>query len=488
MTTPGTSRGATAAGCELCGHRIWVADRFCANCGAATATEDLFAIDLRPGEASSSGRGRFSRHRDSLVGLAVLLAVVGLVGLALALGGGESSDEETVSDEATELQDSGSTQESQPAGTPTPAPTPVATPTPAPTPGPTPTRIATRAPVPLTPVSFEEFLAGHDLGDGWMVTINEQSRLVAINLETAETIESEVLVASNVSAVVLKQGVLVDRGSGLPWRFSPWVPSGTNVGTQSLYVGAEDQSTFVVPDRVFVDETVGPVIVRINPADDPAGTAYAVLSGETKPVEISDIRMLILADISTRFRPGAVSTPDRLFLIDDGASTYRWTWDGGWSKVSDGRLDHVLLDTAVVLRCDFPSPCTSVLIDHLGNDIAELPQRRGLSFLGQDRMALGPDHKRLAESYGFSSAPVVVVTELAVGDGETRTTEIDQQGAAWPPRQLQWSPNGSYLLGATDGGAMLFIEVATGAVTRIESSGRAFGDAMPVAFIDEIDR
>lgn len=480
---------ADAGQCATCGRARWAGERFCPTCGSeqSDVADGPALLDLDADVAETSGSAVGSNRRESLLGIAALGAIIAVVALLFTLGNNAAEDL-TAPDEPTV--------EPTPTSPPTPRATPVPTmPIPTtPRPG---TVLPTLTPVagdrPLRELQLDELrnaLIDLDLGEGWMVAVDDPRRPSAINLQTGEvvTVASPFLSPRTNVVLAAAEGLFLPTATGVvtTWSLVPW--DGTEVRTAANFDNA-NTAFGREPGWFFNDEEVGPVVIHLLGTDQLRLHALALNTGESRQVPLDDPIPVFLTGGFFDF--AGLRTATDSVILDNGGTIWRWTFNGGWSEVASGAVRLVTGSSAVTVACADPSECTAELINaRTGELIAELPNYT----LNADPIVWGqgslisPDSSYIAQFSGLTNPtydrPDISIYEVATGE----TRRIGRTDFNWW-ELIAWSPNSRYLIANGELG-IAAIDVVTDEVQIISTHGVASGptSSLQLALLPTIER
>lgn len=469
--------------CPQCGRGRWAGDRYCAGCGLdldlegatrpgpASALYDIDALgDDTSVTASEETSGRASR--ESMLGLAVLVLLLGGFVAVLASGGGDS--------QAVELP------------TPEPSVEPTAPPDPTPStvvPTALPTAIE-QAPSTTSSIASAE---AHDAGSppaGQAVVLDEREQLLDRGSQLWTAVEPLGLDGGFVVALDQGRVVAIDLDTGLA-NYSPAPPVQEFLGayvtvyglfTHQLSAGRTIWSQWAWDSSgrraftaefdtvaVFDDPTVGPVVVSAGqpPSGDLFFTATAMLSGAERPIEVADPAELLWPRLAAT-RSG-LQVPDAGFYADDGTTVYSWTWADGWIEHAKGQLAFNDQHGVVIFDCAGPTECPTRVFASDGSAGSEFALSEIRSRLLVSSMQLvSPDRSQIAilesDVRPAMERPRIDLLSAATGEKlRIGTTDFNW----W--KIHSWTPDGRYVI-ATGEAGLAAIDVATGDAILLDTS------------------
>lgn len=484
--------------CANCGRARWTGERFCSSCGAEHPIDadaaDVLDLDADVQQASGSvGR---SGGRETLIGIGALAAVIALVAVLFTFG--NNAAEELVSPDSPEQ-------------TAEPEPEPEPTLTPAPVPGQTlgPTGAALTTPVPGTVLptitavpavpagqaslvvdGISKAVSDLDLGDGWLVAIDDPRSPSVIDLKTGEVVTVASRFLSPRANVVLagSAGLYLPTSANLvmTWSLVPW--DGSEMQTAARFDNAND-AFGREPGWYFLDDEVGPVIIHLLGDDEQMHLqALALETGESRRIALEDPSMALLGGLFFDF--AGLRTPTGAMLMGNGEVVWRWTFNGGWEAIGEGAVRLTTDDSAVTVSCADPSDCVASLIDaRTGEHLAELPgyNVNGSSVLWGQSAMISPDRSAIAQ-FSSRTSPTYDRPDVSIYDTATGLRRrIAQTDFNWW-ELIAWSPNSNFLIASGEAG-IAAIDVDSDEVhmlTTQTSSSR--GSGVQVALLRTIER
>lgn len=430
--------------------------------GGQSVTPDLafgFEDTITIGDLGDPDGGRRpNRRRDSLLGLAVVAALITMV---IAMSAFRNSPDSSADDSASEQ---------QPTATPEPTTPAESTETPA-TPRPRPT--ATPRP------EFIDAMGDVDFGAGWLASINRGGYPVALNLETGAQVQLEQRVSTGSTAFFTPQGVY-RRHSGPRQEFE-WIGA--------WFEDAEPSPGRAEPLPVdhflvgsFTDLDRGPVVVSLANefAVESQYLATALATGETKTIPATVIAVDPYSSSGFFFVGPQQPGPAPGWVVDVDGEVWRWDWDDGWKKLGDGSTLSVSADSAFTQRCDAPNECVVEQIPFDGSGAVELPLDAALSV-----STISPDHTKGVRIVGGPDANSFLV-EIAVVDLATGTelAVISDNSNGGSP---YWSPNSDYLIVSDFSGESRAFDATTGEVVG-SFRNQPYGGPHPFAFLAGLEQ
>ena len=324
-------------------------------------------------------------------------------------------------------------------------------------PTPRPTPFLAQAPI-------AEVLQGLDVGARWLVTPNLSGRLVAHDLTTGD------------AKLVNDQ-----RNFGEQLFFS----EGTiefNFGSDVSYLREwEDLNEAVeLPGAFFSayrDPEVGRVILVTTREDADQVTAYAVDTGETRPVPLEGSLFATGAGFGFSFFGRGAAALSSAFVIVVGDDSWGWTWNDGWQLIAEGEAVQPDADHLVMRRCDGPVTCRFDLVDYEGRTLVDSIPFKGIpAVLSPDAQTIVGPGEPNPQIYFSPDAQSLVLTD--VESGESMDVPIS---SAFP--SLHWTPNSKYVI-LTSWDRSLVIDAVEGAVVG-EARGRTNDPFGSLGFTDD---